>query len=142
MPDPSPITAPAGYATAYAVGYADPAENLILVSESERLPVAAAAPAQAAMVGQSSVSTQAGPFHAVPDRVVLVTLGGVWEGTVRLLRSIDGSATLHRLRAAGEPWAEYTQPGCEQAWLETQDGASFYLDIALASGTVDYRVSQ
>ena len=28
MPDPSPITAPAGYATAYAVGYADPAENL------------------------------------------------------------------------------------------------------------------
>ena len=142
MPDPYPIEAPAGYAPAYAVGYADPAEDLILVSESERLPVAAAAPALAPLVGQSSVSTQAGPFDAVPDRVVLVTLGGVWEGTVRLLRSIDGGATLHQLRAAGEPWAEYTQPGCEQAWLETQEGASFYLDIALASGTVDYRVSQ
>jgi hypothetical protein len=66
----------------------------------------------------------------------------VWDGTVRLLRSTDGGATKVPLRVGGASWAEYTQPGCEQAWTETEEGTSFYLDIALNSGTIDYRVSQ
>ena len=136
------IQTPAGYASGYAVGYADPADNLILVSEAERLPVAPVAPAPAAFVGQASTALVAGPFEAVAGRVVTVTLGGTWEGTIRLLRSTDGGSTLVALRVAGEPWAEYSQPGCEQAWLETEDGASFYLDVQLVSGTADYRVSQ
>ena len=142
MSNHTPIQTPAGYAPAYAVGYADPADNLILVSEVEPLPVASAAPAPAAFVGQTSTSLVAGPFEAVAGRVVTVTLGGTWQGTVRLLRSTDGGSTLVDLRVAGERWAEYNQPGCEQAWLETEDGASFYLDVQLASGTADYRVSQ
>lgn len=136
------IQTPAGYAPGYAVGYADPADNLILVSEAERLPVASVAPAPAALTGQTSSSLVAGPFEAVPGRIVTVTLGGIWQGTITLLRSTDGGSTLVALRVAGEPWAEYSKPGCEQAWLETEDRASFYLDVQLASGTVAYRVSQ
>ena len=137
-----PIQTPAGYAPGYAVGYAGPTDNLILVSEAEPLPVASVAPAPDALVGQASTSLVAGPFESVAGRVVTVTLGGTWQGTIRLLRSVDGGSTLVALRVAGEPWAEYNQPGCEQAWLETEDGASYYLDVQLASGTADYRVSQ
>lgn len=142
MSDPTPIAAPAGYAPSYAVGFADPARNLVLVSEDARLPIAAAAPAPAALADQASASMRAGPYLAVPGRIVTVTLEGVFEGTVTLLRSTDGGATLSPLRVAGEPWAQFTRSGCEQAWLETEDGASFYLDIQLASGVVSYRVSQ
>jgi hypothetical protein len=46
------------------------------------------------------------------------------------------------LRVGGSAWAEYADPGCEQAWTESEEGVSFYLDIALNSGTVAYRVSQ
>ena len=142
MSDATPIETPAGYAPGYAVGYADPADNLILVSETDRLPVASFPPAPAPMAGQASAPGLTGPFEAVSGRVVAVTLGGIWQGIVKLLRSTDGGATLTALRVAGEPWAEYSHPGCEQAWLETEDGASFYLDIQLASGSVEYRVSQ
>ena len=45
MSDPTPIKAPAGYAPCYAVGYADPADNFILVSESDPLPVVSFPPA-------------------------------------------------------------------------------------------------
>lgn len=141
MSDPTPIAAPAGYAPSYALGFADPARNLVMVSEETRLPIAAAAPAPAALAGQASASMQAGPYLAVPGRIVSVTLDGAWEGTVTLLRSTDAGATLSPLHVAGEPWAQFTRPGCEQAWLETE-GASFYLDIQLASGSVAYRVSQ
>jgi len=142
MSDPVPIESPAGYASACAIGYADPAENLVLVSQADRLPVASAAPAPAPLVGQSAAAAIAGPFLAVAGRVVSVTLGGTWQGSVRLLRSTDGGSTKLALRVAGEPWAEYSEPGCEQAWLECEDGASFYLDLQPTSGAIDYRVSQ
>lgn len=140
--DPTPISAPAGYAPAYAVGFADSKENLVLVSATAPLPVAISAPAPSPLVGLASSSEVVGPFVATAGRIVLVTLDGDWEGTVRLLRSIDGGATQVPLRVAGAAWGEYTASGCEQAWSETEDGASFYLDIALVSGGVAYRVSQ
>jgi hypothetical protein len=142
MSDPTPIETPAGYAPAYAIGFADPAQNLILVSEADRLPVAFLPPPPDALVGQAAASAQVGPFEAVPGRIVSVTLRGSWEGTVSLLRSTDGGATLSPLRVAGQPWGQFTAPGCEQVWLETEDGASFFLDVQLVSGTLDYRVSQ
>jgi hypothetical protein len=89
-----------------------------------------------------SASEVAGPFEATPARVIVVTLDGEWNGTVRLLRSTDGGLTKVPLRAGGLPWAEYSEPGTEQAWLETEEGTGFYLDMALNSGTVVYRVSQ
>lgn len=142
MSAPTPITAPAGFAPAYAVGFSDPTGNLVLVNQDARLPVASAAPAPEPLVGQASDGGQVGPFSAVAGRVVSVTLGGEWQGTVRLLRSTNGGATLSPLRVAGEPWGQYNAAGCEQAWLECEEGVSFYLDIDLISGTVAYRVSQ
>lgn len=142
MSDPTPISTPAGYATAVAIGFADPDVNLLLVSDATRLPVAIAAPAPAALSGETSTSTLAGPFSATADRVVTVALGGEWQGTVRLLRSIDGGVSLSSLRVAGATWGEYTTSGCEQAWSETEEGVTFFLDIALTSGSLSYRVSQ
>lgn len=141
MPESTPIHTPAGYASANAIGYADAARNLVLVSEASPLPVASAAPATEPLVGQSAGPGIVGPFAAVPGRIVTVTLLGVWQGRVSLLRSTDGT-TLSPLRVAGEIWGQYEQPGCEQAWFETEEGASFFLDVQLTSGAVDYQVSQ
>jgi len=136
------ISTPAGFAPAYAVGYSDSSGQLALVSNAAPLPVATSAPAPVALSGAATASQVAGPFSPTAGRVIVVTLDGVWDGTVRLLRSTDGGATKVPLRVGGANWAEYTQPGCEQAWTETEEGTSFYLDIALNSGAVDYRVSQ
>lgn len=141
MTSPS-IAVPAGFAPAYAAGYADSGGQLALVSYASPLPVATSAPAPDPLFGQSSVSTVSGPFNATADRAIVVTLDGDWQGTVRLLRSTDDGVTLVPLRVGGAAWAEYTESGCEQAWGETEAGVSFYLDIALTSGTVVYRVSQ
>ena len=141
MSESPPIHTPAGYASANAIGYAGSAENLILVSETSPLPVASVAASPEPLVGLTSVDGIFGPFQAVAGRIVTVTLRGSWQGRVCLRRSIDGT-TLTPLRVAGETWAEYDQPGCEQAWLETEEGASFFLDVQSISGTVDYRVSQ
>lgn len=136
------ISVPAGFAPAYALGYADAGGQLALVSDATPLPVATAAPAPAPLTGQSAASELVGPFEPTPGRAIVVTLDGEFDGTVRLLRSTDDGLTKVPLRVGGSAWAEYTAPGCEQAWSETEEGTSFYLDIALASGTVAYRVSQ
>jgi hypothetical protein len=142
MSDPTPISMPAGYAPAFALGFADATHNLNIVSDSLRLPVAFAAPPQAALAGETANSILAGPFAATAGRVITVTLAGVWDGTARLLRSTDDGVTLVPLRVGGSVWAEYTESGCEQAWTESEEGVTFYLDVALNSGTVAYRVSQ
>jgi hypothetical protein len=142
MPNSTPISVPAGYAPAFALGFSDSSANLSVVSEATRLPVAMSAAAPAPLAGQSAVSQVVGPFDATAGRTVQVLLDGEWEGKVQLLRSIDGGVTRLPLRVAGTVWAEYTASGLEQAWSETEEGASFYLDIALTSGTVAFRVSQ
>ena len=136
------IAVPAGFAPAYAVGYAHDDGQLALVSNAAPLPVSTSAPAPAPLAGQAVASQLAGPFNPTVGRVILVMLSGEWTGTVRLLRSTDGGATRVPLRVGGATWGEFSQSGCEQAWLETEEGASFYLDVALDSGTLDYRVSQ
>ena len=141
MTSPS-ISVPAGFAPAYAVGFADASGGLAVASHAAPLPVATSAPAPAPLAGQAAASMLAGPFDATAGRAIVVTLDGEWTGTVRLLRSTDGGATRLPLRVGGSAWAEYTASGCEQAWSETEEGVTFYLDVALSSGTVNYRVSQ
>lgn len=136
------ISIPAGFAPAYAVGYSDTSGQLALVSDTAPLPVSTTSSAPAPLAGQASGAQLVGPFQATEGRVVVVSLDGTWDGAVHLLRSADGGATKLPLRVGGQPWGEYSIPGCEQAWTETESGASFYLDIQLASGTVIYRVSQ
>ncbi len=138
------VQAPAGYVPAYAVGFSDPSDTYVPVTDARPLPVVLAGetPAPEPLAGETATNGVVGPFAAVAGRVITLSLDGEWEGTISLLRSTDGGATMHGLRVAGEPWGQYVAPGVEQAWLETEAGASFFLDIVLASGTVAYRVSQ
>ena len=138
----SPISVPAGFAPAYAVGYSDTGGHLALVSDAAPLPVATAPFAPEPLVGSISASAIVGPFDAVAGRIVSLALDGEWEGTATLLRSTDGGASKLALRVAGESWGTFSSSGLEQVWQETEDGATFFLDVSLQSGTLAYRVSQ
>ena len=143
MTSPTPsISVPAGFAPAYAVGYSAPDGALAIASHAAPLPVSTSAPAPTPLAGEAAASEVAGPFEATAGRTINVALDGEWTGTVRLLRSTDGGLTRAPLRVGGASWGKFTESGCEQAWSETEDGASFYLDIELTSGAVIYRVSQ
>jgi hypothetical protein len=152
MPE-SPVRLPAGYAPAFAVGYADESGNLVLAGIADPLPVTLdsgtievvpveSAPPPAPLSGSASASGLAGPFAPVAGRAVTLALSGTWDGTVQLTRSTDEGASRLPLTAAGLPWGIYTANICEQAWFESEDGAELYLEIALDSGEVDYRIAQ
>jgi hypothetical protein len=138
-----PISPPASYVAPTAVGFADPADNLMLVSEEKPLPVVSTRPAGPAVLsGQSSQAAVAGPFLPLRDVPIHLELGGEWSGVVTLQRSTDGGATRSGLTAGGLSWAVFTSNANEVVWQEGELGASLYLDIALTSGTVSYRLSQ
>ena len=138
-----PISPPASYVTPTAIGFADSAGDLALVGETVPLPVTArreAAPAP--LAGATSQSVVAGPFVPLRDAPIHLELGGEWSGEVALQRSSDGGATRSPLTAGGMPWARFTANANEVVWQEAEQGASLYLDIAVTSGTVSYRLSQ
>lgn len=145
MPPKSPIESPAKYATSFAIGFADPAGDLALVAADAPLPVTVAANVVVVpppLTGTTSGATVAGPFAAATDKPIHLLLNGEWEGEVSLLRSIDGGATRLGLTAAGMRWASFTGNVNEPVWQDSADDATFYLDINLGSGTLNYRVSQ
>ena len=138
------ISTPAGFAPAFAVGFAGPAGDLSQVSRSSPLPGGIAAPVSnaASVEGEAIASLLAGPFRPDGQAPVVVTLDGDWSGEARLQRSTDDGVTLHDLRVAGLDWGVFTANGSEQVWSESEAGATFWLDISIASGTCSYRVSQ
>ncbi|WP_395392291.1 hypothetical protein WBP07_15110 [Novosphingobium sp. BL-8A] len=141
----NPIQMPGGYATAFAIGFADGAEggNLAIVDTSRPLPVASIRPAPAVPVaGMTSANGTFGPFTPAAARPVYVTLGGTWQGTVSVMRSIDDGATMAPLTVGGMPWGSFTANACEPVWEENEDGASLYLSVTIASGSLSYRLSQ
>jgi hypothetical protein len=143
MSNKYPISPPANYVTPTAIGFADSAGDLALVGDDLPLPVAptrAAAPVP--LEGSASQAAVAGPFVPLRDAPVHLELRGAWTGQVALLRSTDGGATRSGVTAGGLPWATFTANANEVVWQEGEQGASLYLDIALTSGTVAYRVSQ
>lgn len=143
MPIKTPITQPANYVTPTAVGFADSAGDLSLVAADVPLPVSQMrTSAPAALAGQASGTAQAGPFVPARDVPVHVQLSGTWAGQVALVRSTDGGATRLPLTAGGMPWGRFTANANEVVWQEGDAAAALYLDIALTSGTVSYRVSQ
>lgn len=143
MPNPIPVTAPAGYATLSALGYAELDSTLSQVSPDKPLPVTTiSVTAPAALAGTAAVSTLAGPFVPSSDKPVVLGLSGTWTGTVRVLRSADGGATKLPLTAAGSPWGQFAANCCEPVWQESVGGAALYLDIALSSGALTYRMAQ
>ena len=138
-----PISPPASYVTPTAVGFADAAGDLAIVGEAVPLPVAMrrdAAPAP--LTGVASQPVVAGPFMPLRDAPVHIQLGGEWMGQVTLQRSTDGGTTRLGVTAGGMPWASFAGNANEIVWQEAEQGASLYLDIAITSGTVNYRLSQ
>lgn len=137
-----PIKTPAGYAVSRATAYADSSGNQVLVSTTQPLPVSLAQSANAALTGNAAASTVAGPFTPVTGRAAVLVLSGTWAGTVRILRSTDGGATKLPLSVGGNPWAQFTGNACEPVWEESEADAQLYIDIALTSGSVSYRLAQ
>jgi hypothetical protein len=143
MPNKYPISPPASYVTPTAIGFADAAGDLAIVGEDVPLPVAAKrAAAPAPLAGAASQAVVAGPFVPVLDAPIHLQLGGEWSGQVALQRSTDGGATRSGLTAGGMQWATFADNANEVVWQEGEEGASFYLDIDVTSGTLTYRLSQ
>lgn len=143
MPTNNPITTPAGYAPAVAVGFSDQSGTLSVVEVGKPLPVSLSAQSPtAALNGQTSMNTLVGPFTPVSGRQVILILSGSWEGSVQLERSVDGGTTRHKLTVVGSPWGYYVGNACEVVWVEEEDDAELYLDIAITSGTLGYRIAQ
>ena len=153
MPTTNPIKTPAGYVPAFALGFSGPTGDLEIVDPVKPLPVAltsaepievtpTVAPAPPPLEGTSPASIVTGPFHPAPGRPVVLTLAGTWEGIVQIKRSIDGGTTLHPVTVGGLAWGRYTGNACEHVWEEQEDGAQLHIDIALTSGSIDYRIAQ
>ncbi|MDE2561268.1 MAG: hypothetical protein KGL48_03380 [Sphingomonadales bacterium] len=139
----STIATPAGFTPAYATGFADGNGMLSLVSSSMPLPVTvtpSGGTLAAAVAGTSAASILTPAFSPTPGVPVIVTLDGAWTGTVVVQRSADGGMTRRGLTVAGDAWARFTGNACEPVWEEHDPSAALYLDIALTSGSVTYRL--
>lgn len=139
---PVPIQNPATFVPSEAVAFADADGNSTTVSTVNPLPVNVQPLANPALAGSTAASSVVGPFQPVLGRSVMLALSGSWTGTVRVLRSTDGGATRLPLTLGGSPWAQYAVNCCEAVWEEGEASARLYLDIALTSGTLTYRVGQ
>lgn len=138
------ILAPAGYAPVTAFAFDDGSGGALVVQRSRPLPTmpVIAAAISVPLVGSTAATGRFGPFVPELGRDLWITVSGVWAGTVRLLRSIDGGATKQGLTIAGDPWAVFTANANEAIGGESDASATYYLDLVLTSGTLTYRVAQ
>jgi hypothetical protein len=139
---PIPIQSPGGYAAPRALVFADANGDAQVASVAAPLPVAFGAPTTAALAGSTAASAVLGPFQPVLGRAVILSLAGTWAGTVKVLRSVDGGTTKLPLTVAGTLWGQFTSNACEPVWEESEAAATLWLDAALTSGTLTYRLAQ
>lgn len=148
-----PISMPAGFAPAFAIGFADASGGLSVVDGASPLPVSLAGDGPilvqtdngevpAPLAGETYGVCVAGPFAPVRGRTVMLTLSGDWTGTVQVCRSVDGGATRQPVTVGGMSWGAYSANACEPVWSEDEAGATLWLEIAPVSGTVSYRLAQ
>lgn len=142
-----PISVPAGFAPAFALGYADTDDAFALVRQAAPLPVQVingepASPPPPALEGLATGTALAGPFTPTTDRPVHLALWGEWTGTVQLERAASPSSPHLPTTAAGGVWGRFSANACEQVWSESEDGAVLYLAITVTGGTLHYRVAQ
>lgn len=141
--DAIPVEAPGGFAPVIAIGTTDASGMLALVGDDAPMAMIARPPqAPPPLEGSATTSAIVGPFVPAALVPVFVTLSGEWTGTVRLLRSSDGGATKHPVTAGGGEWGAFSANACEPVWVESEEGAALYLDLAPASGTIAYRLAQ
>ncbi|WP_225207527.1 hypothetical protein [Novosphingobium huizhouense] len=139
---PSPIAAPAGYATPNAVAYADVDGNAAIVSKAQPLPVQLKPAPVSPLAGTTTTSVIVGPYVPAVDRPIILSLNGTWTGLVKVSRSTDGGATRLPLTLAGTAWAQFSANACEPIWEEPEAGATLYLEVTMTSGTLIYRLAQ
>lgn len=139
---PTPIQSPSGYAATRALVFADGDDNAILASATNPLPVTLGSAPTAALAGSTAASGILGPYQPALGRGIVLALAGTWAGTVRVLRSTDGGTTKLPLTLAGAVWGQFTANCCEPVWEESESAATLWIDIALTSGTLAYRLAQ
>lgn len=139
---PTPIQTPPGYIVPNAVSFADTDGSALTVSAAVPLPVAIGLASATPLAGSTAASVIAGPYQPAIGRAVMLLLTGTWTGSVKVTRSVDGGATRQPLTAAGANWGQFTGNCCEAIWEESEAAARLYLDIALTSGTLTYRMAQ
>lgn len=139
-----PTAAPARFVPLAAVAFSDEQQNGQVVNADNPLPVQQSfGPAEAApLFGSATASQLTADFAPELGRPIWLTLSGSWGGTVTVNRSADGGITRQPLTIGGEPWAVFTANANEAVAVESEAGATYSLDIALASGTLTYRVAQ
>lgn len=138
------VTSPANFVPQYALAFGAPGSTAIPVDAAHPLPIySMLAPASVTPIeGTAAAPLMAGPFVPVLGRTIWLTLSGTWAGSVQLLRSIDGGAIKQPLTVGGTAWAQF-EANCNEAVAEESEaGASYYLQLTPASGTISYRVSQ
>lgn len=139
---PTPIQNPAPFVPSRAVSFAEVDGSSQLVSPARPLPVTMLPSAPVAMAGTASASSQIGPYQPAIGRPILLTLSGAWTGQVRVLRSVDGGASMSPLTMGGMPWGEFSENCCEAVWEEFEDAARLYLELTVTNGTLNYRIAQ
>lgn len=139
---PTPIQSPSGYAATRALAFADSNDNAILASAANPLPVTLGSAPTTALSGTTAAGGIVGPYQPALGRSVVLALAGTWTGTVKILRSTDAGATKLPITLAGEAWGQFSANCCEPVWEESEAAATLWLDIALISGTLAYRLAQ
>ena len=143
MSEPVQIQTPGGYAPAFAMGMDDETGHLSLVARGRPLPVEQQLPqAPEPLAGEARGDFVAGPFTPAPLSPVYCTLAGDWQGSVRILRSVDEGATFHYLTLAGSAWGTYAGNICEPVWQESEAGASLWLQCKITGGDLNFRLAQ
>jgi hypothetical protein len=139
-----PIDAPADYVTQHAVAFGKLGEPAVGVDGDHPLPIVATfAPAAASpLSGSTSANGLLGPFVPQLGRPIWLTLSGSWSGTVQVMRSTDGGATLLPLTVGGIGWGSFGANAQEAIGEETVAGAEWYLAVALSAGTLSYSIGQ
>jgi hypothetical protein len=135
---------PAGFVPEQALAFAGPTGTAIAVAKASPLPVASTPQAAGStpLAGTMSVSGSAGPFQPDLDRPIWLTLSGTWQGSAQMLRSTDGGTTRLPLTIAGQPGATFTGNANEPVAIEGVAGATYYLAVTIASGTLAYGIAQ
>jgi len=77
-----------------------------------------------------------------PGRPVHLRLWGVWTGTVAVLSSRDGGVTKLPLTLAGDAWGVFAGNANEDVETPWETGVTYYLQIAVTSGTLYYHFGQ
>lgn len=146
------INTPAPFVPPHAVAYSNPDGTAAIVGHDAPLPVTMSGanplsvsqvlPSAAPLIGTTTTTGTVGPFNPVVGRGVILALSGNWSGTVQIVRSTDGGATMLPLTIGGGVWAYFSTNCCESVWDESEAGVSLYLQIMLTSGALTYRVAQ